>query len=147
MTDWMSLFGSSVDSGVCRLADVVDAAVVREAAAAHGLDFSRVDLCGVRDKAGVLSETARSLGFPPHFGTNWDALNDCLTDMSWRPAAGYVVLFTGLRSFAGNAAADAEILTRILGGTACYWKHRGVPFYIILSERPLPDVDPGEQSV
>ena len=143
MTDWMSLLGSSVDSGVCRVDGVVDAAVVREAAVAHGLDFSRVNLCGVRDKAGCLRETACSLSFPPHCGMNWDALNDCLTDMSWRPAAGYVVLFAGLRSFAENAAADAAILTRILDSAAGYWKHRGVPFYIILFERPLTDGDPG----
>ncbi|TFH36083.1 MAG: barnase inhibitor [Dehalococcoidia bacterium] len=141
----MTLFGSCLESGVRRVEDCVDAAGVREAAAVHGLDFSRVDLCGVRDKAGLLSETARSLGFPSHFGMNWDALNDSLTDMSWRPAAGYVVLFTGLRAFAENAVADVEILTRILVGTAGYWKQRRVPFYIILSERPLPDGDLGVQ--
>jgi len=27
----------------------------------------------------------------PYFGRNWDALNDCLRDMSWVSASGYVV--------------------------------------------------------
>jgi len=136
MNDWMSLFGSYLNSGVHRVGEGVDEAGIREAAAANGLDFSCVNLCEVRDKAGFLSETARSLGFPSHFGMNWDALNDCLTDMSWRPAAGYVVLFTGLRCLAEGAAADLEVLTRILDSAAQYWKQRGVLFYIIVLCRP-----------
>src|SRR5690242_7078030 len=30
--------------------------------------------------------------FPSYFGMNWDAADECLADMSWEPAAGYVAL-------------------------------------------------------
>src|SRR5262245_52557950 len=40
-------------------------------------------------KGAFLREVARALTFPAHFGRNWDALEDCLTDLTWLPGAGY----------------------------------------------------------
>jgi RNAse (barnase) inhibitor barstar len=42
-----------------------------------------------RTKRALLDEMARVLGLPAHFGRTWDALEDCLTDLEWRPGAGY----------------------------------------------------------
>ena len=42
-----------------------------------------------RTKRALLEELAQALGFPPHFGRTWDALEDCLTDLGWLPGAGY----------------------------------------------------------
>ncbi len=38
---------------------------------------------GIRDKASLLSHYAKAGHFPDYFGHNWDALNDCLRDLSW----------------------------------------------------------------
>ena len=51
---------------------------------------------------------AHALDFPSYFGMNWDALSDCLTDMSWRPAAGYALLFINTGHFAANAPEDMK---------------------------------------
>ncbi|MFA7607385.1 MAG: barstar family protein [Rhodocyclaceae bacterium] len=44
-----------------------------------------VSLQACHDKAGVLQQFARTLAFPAWFGHNWDALADCLGDLSWLP--------------------------------------------------------------
>ena len=36
----------------------------------------------IRDKESFLRVVSIALKFPDYFGHNWDALNDCLTDMS-----------------------------------------------------------------
>lgn len=36
-------------------------------------------------KAELLTQLARELQFPAYFGHNWDALFDCLCDLSWLP--------------------------------------------------------------
>jgi RNAse (barnase) inhibitor barstar len=39
-----------------------------------------------RTKAALLAELARGLALPSYFGHNWDALDECLRDLSWLPA-------------------------------------------------------------
>src|SRR3546814_9017789 len=63
-------------------------------AAAMALDFAAVvvDLSGCSDKEEALARLQMALKFTDWFGGNWDALADCLSDMSWWPAAGYLLL-------------------------------------------------------
>ena len=47
---------------------------------------------GVRSKQKLLAILARRLRFPCYFGRNWDALEECLCDLSWLPADQPVVI-------------------------------------------------------
>src|SRR5439155_18217105 len=67
-------------SGVYRAAS--DAAIL-EATQGSLLDVVPIELSN--DVFGVL---AKSLDLPDWFGRNWDALEDCLSDRSWRKAGG-----------------------------------------------------------
>ncbi|HQR48393.1 MAG TPA: barstar family protein, partial [Steroidobacteraceae bacterium] len=58
-----------------------------------GLDTTRIDLFDCRSKSELLDRVAAALDFPSTFGHNWDALFDCLADLGWRPATGYVLVF------------------------------------------------------
>jgi hypothetical protein len=114
---------------------------VEEAVAGTRLNFARVSLQGVAGKEGLLAAIAASLAFPGWFGANWDALEDCLTDLSWREAEGHVVVFTELAS----TALDDElgILIDVLASSAEYWAARGKPFFAVLvdPERALGLMD------
>jgi hypothetical protein len=41
---------------------------------------------GIRSKQKLFAVLAKKLRFPPYFGWNWDALEECLGDLSWLPA-------------------------------------------------------------
>lgn len=38
---------------------------------------------GIEDKSSLLRLIAELLSFPSYFGQNWDALDECLGDLSW----------------------------------------------------------------
>jgi hypothetical protein len=44
--------------------------------------------------ADLFDEFAAALQFPCYFGENWDAFDECLTDLEWLPADAYVLLIT-----------------------------------------------------
>jgi hypothetical protein len=98
---------------------------VVDALSGSGLDLARVDL-----RQPVFDAFAGALGFPDWFGRNWDALEDCLSDLSWRDASGHVLLLEG----------DAEpTLLEVLGSAAEFWAGQGRPFFAVL-------VDPARRS-
>jgi RNAse (barnase) inhibitor barstar len=78
------------------------------------------------EKEAILRAIAGALGFPQWFGHNWDALEDCLTDLSWRPADGHVLLFTEF-----TEGDDLGILVDVLASCAEFWRERGRPFFAV----------------
>jgi RNAse (barnase) inhibitor barstar len=132
MDNWRALFASYLNSGVYPRGTSCKAASVKQAAGYCKLEYFQVELKQVKDKAGLLDQVAREMDLPDYFGRNWDALNDCLTDLSWRPAAGYVVLFNDFQRFANVAPADAETARRIFDASAAYWKQKKAPFFVVL---------------
>ena len=117
-------------SGVYRVArpdEVLDATRAGEPR------LSRVSLAGATDKNELLARFAGGLQFPPWFGANWDALEDCLTDLSWLKADGHVLLIEGV---SGLPADDFGVLKDVLSSSAQYWAGRGKSFFAVFVNGP-----------
>ena len=115
-------------SGVYRITSRGCAARLPSLARLKRVRAFQVDCSRVHTKQRLLSVLARGLGFPSYFGANWDALMDCLTDMSWAPAEGYVILLSGLR---GLAQRDYFTALDVLEHAAVFWSDSGTPFYVL----------------
>ena len=87
-------------------------------------------------KETLLKNIAAALEFPGWFGHNWDALEDCLSDLS---GEGYVLLFEEAK-----AGDDLGILIDVLRSSAEFWAGRGKPFFAVFIDParglPLPDL-------
>ena len=110
-------------SGVYR---VTRADELLDALQGSSLALARIDL----RRQPVFDAFSRALGFPDWFGRNWDALEDCLTDLSWRPAEGYVLLLEG--------DPGSGMLVDVLEAAAAFWAGQGKPFFAVF-------VDPGKR--
>ena len=119
--------------------DARDTGAMAEAGAALDFEVARIDLAGCADKADALSRFAVALRFPEWFGGNWDALEDCLGDLSWRDSARTVL---AMKNFQRND--ELGILIDILASTAQFWAEQGGSFVAIFvdpkRELDLPDL-------
>ena len=87
------------------------------------------DLASCVDKADFLDRIAVALRFPDWFGHNWDALADCLGDLSWFPAEGYVIVLTRADAFRAAAEADFDTALEIFDEATQAWATEGVPMW------------------
>jgi RNAse (barnase) inhibitor barstar len=118
---------------------------LRTAAKDAGMAICRVRLAGVRSKEGFLAAVAQALQFPDWFGHNWDALEDCLTDMAWQPAPGYVVILAQGDDFRLAQPEEFAMALRVFDAASDYWREEDVAFWTLVELRPdgipyLPDM-------
>ena len=127
-----------------RLQDPARSGIYRAQGSAEIVDAvrgSKIDLARISygTKEVLLKNIAKALAFPDWFGENWDALEDCLTDLSWRDAGGYVLVFENAQS-----NDDLGVLTDVLRSSAEFWAGRGKPFFAVFIDParalPLPEL-------
>lgn len=110
----------------------IDAAEIAAAAKTLGLQAFKIDLAHARCKAGLLAQLATVLRFPSHFGRNWDAVNDCLTDLSWIDGKGWVLILLRCDVFAAAHPEVFDTAMEVLSAVAESWRERRKPFWVFV---------------
>ncbi|HNA30183.1 MAG TPA: barstar family protein [Thiobacillaceae bacterium] len=91
---------------------------------------------GLKDKASLLAALGRALDFPDYYGGNWDALEECLGDLSWRTGPIWLLV-----RHAGEIPTELlTLLLDILGEAACSWARLGRVFSVFLTGLDRPDL-------
>ena len=103
---------------------------LQDAATALGQHFLYANLATAQSKQDVLDMIAQQFMLPSHFGKNFDALYDCMTDPLHKsgPQPGFIVV---LEHIPANGKFDKEAREQLLDifrDTADYWADRKVPF-------------------
>jgi len=111
------------------------------AAQAASFAFYRLDAKAARTKSAFLGLIAKSLAFPSWFGRNWDALEDCLTDLSWIDAPGLVIVLDGFSTWAKVDPDGFVILLDIFKTSAEYWRGEGRAFWVMLPAKPTAQLE------
>ena len=126
--------------GVYRWHSSLRAADVAHAVEHAGYRCFVLDGTAVTDKAAFLDTCAGTFALPEWFGRNWDALHDCLTDLSWAPARGYVVLYDGWGMLARTDSDAWSVAYDVFGAVVESWRDTGTPLSVLL-RGPGPDLD------
>lgn len=92
-----------------------------------------------RTEAGLFAEFARAMRFPDYFGHNWDALEECLMDLEWLPAKGYILLFLDADLVLSEDEEGFQSLVDVLRDAGEAWasgqagtsSNRSVPFHVV----------------
>jgi hypothetical protein len=125
-----------------RLSDPLRSGVYRARRAADIVEVTRgsqLDVVFIDASRDPIAAIAEALAFPEWFGGNWDALEDSLSDLSWRPSKGHVLLLGGVAP--GDAAG---ILFDVLRAAADHWAGQRISFFAVLldpqGKLDLPDL-------
>ncbi|MDR2128384.1 MAG: barstar family protein [Burkholderiaceae bacterium] len=103
---------------------------LHNAAQQLGQHFLYANLAQAQTKQDVLEMIAQQFTLPPHFGRNFDALYDCMTDPLHKsgPQPGFVVVLEHIPATTKFDKEAREQLLDIFRDTAEYWADRKIPF-------------------
>lgn len=123
----------SGESGLYLLEGDVEPGHVRLQSMARGYQFIDLDCRPAQDKTALMAQAAAAFALPAHFGHNWDALADCLMDLSWLPGMRWVVLVRGLERLHALSPDNYLVMMDILAQTSEYWSDQEQPFIALLT--------------
>ncbi len=103
---------------------------LQEAAQHLGQHFLYANLAQSQSKQDVLDLIAAQFTFPSHFGKNFDALYDCMTDPLHKSGQqpGFVVVLEHVPAHAKFDKEAREQLLDIFRDAADYWAEKKIPF-------------------
>lgn len=75
-------------------------------------------------------EIAKLFQFPNYFGHNWDAVADCLTDLSWEEGDRILIVYSNSQSLRDRN--NWEIAMKVWSNTIEFWEQQGVMVSVVL---------------
>jgi len=108
---------------------------LQEEAARLGQHFLYAYCAEATTKQQVLACIAQAFHFPKHFGKNFDALSDCLTDLPYKagPQPGFLVVIEQLPNTPKFDKEAREILLDVFRDAADFWAEKKVAFRVFYS--------------
>lgn len=104
-------------------------------AAQLGQHFLYAYCADATTKQQVLAMIAEAFQFPKHFGKNFDALGDCLTDLAHKagPQPGFLVVLEQLPNTPKFDKEARETLLDVFRDAADFWADKKVAFRVFYS--------------
>jgi hypothetical protein len=97
-----------------------------------GTEIFYLDGREIRDKQSFLRKVAEVMRFPDYFGYNWDALEECITDLDWVPAARYILIYDYPEVFSKVEPEEWKMVNDILRSAVEYWQGTDTPLDVLL---------------
>ena len=110
---------------------------LQSAAKRHDYTFFHIDGKSIERKEQLLNHVATALRLPKTFGKNWDALEECLTDLEG-DGDGFVILYDHIDGMLAAHPDQFDTLVEILRDAVESWKEDGTPMVVVLSGAKAP---------
>lgn len=108
---------------------------LQQEAARLGQHFLYAYCAEATTKQQVLACIANAFHFPKHFGKNFDALEDCLTDLAYKagPQPGFLIVIEQLPNTPKFDKEARETLLDVFRDAADFWADKKVAFRVFYS--------------
>lgn len=126
------IFAKEVEAGVYRLSSDVDANTLLTEVRARGWIPFYFDGQAITDKKSFLRMAAAAMSFPSYFGNNWDAFEECVTDLEWIAAQPRVLIYDHVSTFFEQNSKEWKTASGILAEAVEESKAGKTPLYVLL---------------
>ena len=133
-----NLLASDQPRGVFWSKSHASVAELSKLARSKGMTFFHLEGQKIEKKEQFFNHAAVAMKFPSHFGNNWDAFYDCLTDMDGIDAEGYVIYFDHTDAFASHHESQLETVVELFQDAVDFWKSEGKAMLVVLSGTNSP---------
>jgi len=97
----------------------------------RGIAVLEANVESVATGVDLFNVLAKAMQFPTYYGKNWDAVDECLRDLDWLPATGYVLLLHHSQYLWRQVPRDAGMLIESWLFAAEEWGQQDVPFHLV----------------
>ena len=133
-----NLLASDQPRGVFWSKSHASVAELSRLARSKGMTFFHLEGQKIEKKEQFFNHAAVAMKFPSHFGNNWDAFYDCLTDMDGVDAEGYLIYFDHTDAFASHHESQLETVVELFQDAVDFWKSEGKAMLVVLSGTNSP---------
>lgn len=133
MSGLTAVLAGDAAPAVYRWADAAPVDEVRRTCEDEGWRFGAVDGAAHPGRRGLLRELGRALSFPEYYGENFDALADCLGDLT----APGLLLWDNWAALAGADPQSYVVAVDVLGA-----RTSDRPPFVVLLRGEGPEIDP-----
>ena len=132
MSKLQAVLKQQIAPGVYRFPSEASLATLEAEAQEQGWQLFHLDGSTIQDKASFLAAAKTAFAMPSYVGRNWDAFEEAVNDLSWAPAAGYVVVYDDAANLDEHDAPALRTAVDILATAADNWRAEGKPFYVVV---------------
>jgi RNAse (barnase) inhibitor barstar len=133
-----NVLASDMPRGVYWLRTHASVPELSKLARLKGMAFFHLEGEKIEGKDQFLNRASVAMKFPSHFGKNWDAFYDCITDMEWVRAEGYCIYFDHTDAFAEHHESELETVIELFEDAIAFWKREGQSMLVLLSGAHKP---------
>ena len=100
----------------------------------NNMEFFHLDGSTITSKRDLILQVGDTLRFPDYYGQNWDALNDCITDLNYwiAPRDGYILFYDGYENLLFSSPREWVVFLEILLDAVEFYHLYKPPLYIFL---------------
>ena len=133
-----NLFTGDAPRGVYWLKSHASVTDLAKLARGKSMAFFHLEGKKIEKKEQFLNHAAVAMKFPSHFGNNWDAFYDCITDFDWVGSEAYMIYFDHTDAFAAHHESQLETVIELFQDAVDSWKGEGRSMLVLLSGEPAP---------
>lgn len=127
------LFDADPPAGLFWMKSHATVAELGRLAHAKKMAFFHLEGRKIEKKEQFFNHAAVAMKFPAHFGNNWDAFYDCITEFDGVDAEGFVIYFDHTDAFASHHESQLETLVELFQDAVDFWREEGKGMLVLMS--------------